>query len=230
MGNQTLELLGLLSLIQTNTPVICDFRFLCSSGKLHNIYWELGTNVSGHPVSPSSSSTWTAWHWNMQPTGCPRTSVSNYQSTLQISQISEDIISCYSLSTKSMQHLWEWIKKAKHKMVPVYADQAYSTIIGTALSILKLSTRCKWVVIPCHSPLTPLKKSGRDTLTGGWLGPSTSMNTMEKRKISCTCQKLKPRLSNSQTGHKLSCVGNETKLDTNCNSATKRLTPILTWS
>lgn len=39
MGNQTLELLLLLSLIQTNMPIICDYRLLCSSGTLHNIYW-----------------------------------------------------------------------------------------------------------------------------------------------------------------------------------------------
>ena len=114
------------------------------------------------------------------------------------------------MSTKNMQHLWKWMKKVKHKMVPVHAEKAYSTITCTVLSILKLSTRCKWVVTPCHSPLTPLKKSGWH-MTGGWVGPSTSVNTLEKRKISCTCQKLKPRLSNPQTGHKLSCAGYGTK-------------------
>jgi hypothetical protein len=55
---------------------------------------------SGHPVGSPSLSSLTAGHWNMLLTGCPRTPVTNYPSTLLTSQTSEDIIACYSTEYK----------------------------------------------------------------------------------------------------------------------------------
>ena len=93
---------------------------VCSSNALYlrsSLFWNVTqhrlvfTDVSGQPIGPifKGQAIRTAWLLNMGPTGCPETSVTNYQSTL--SNIPEErrshLHSHASLKSRMLYILWE---------------------------------------------------------------------------------------------------------------------------
>lgn len=88
--------------------------------------------------------------------------------------------------------------KVKGEVVPVHVMNAYRVSRGTAPLVLKLGTRCRWVV--SFTP-RPGKKKFSIHWTQGWVGSGTGLDILETRKIPSLCRESSPGFSRPQSNH-----------------------------
>jgi len=61
---------------------------------------------------------------------------------------------------------------------------------GTTPQILNIRVILRWVICFMPKLLYPWEKISKTYWLESWVGPTAGLNTSEKRKISCSCQKM----------------------------------------
>ena len=84
--------------------------------------------------------------------------------------------------------------KGNGKDAPVHAMKAYRESKGTALLMLNLSTRWRWVAnfIPRPALSSDSCQYQPHSWMGGWVDQRNSLNAMEDEKLSCGLSEMEP--------------------------------------